>query len=109
MARPPQVTASPTATASTRLSPGRAVKVWVAAAGSTSRANTSSEPVIWLVSAAATPSRTRNTTDERGHRDAAAGRDLGVDRREPQGPADGGEHRGRGDGEHGEHDDLRRS
>ena len=46
-----------------RLRAGRAVITWAVAAGRTSRANTSSDPVIWLVSAAATPSSTRNTTD----------------------------------------------
>ena len=36
---------------------------WAVAAGSTRSANTSSDPVIWLVSAAASPSSTRNATD----------------------------------------------
>ncbi len=63
MARPSQVTARASTTARARLRAGRALSTWAVAAGRTSRANTSSEPVIWLVSAAATPNSTRNTTD----------------------------------------------
>ena len=55
--------ASPSAMVITKLSAGRAVSCWAAAAGMTSRANTSSAPVIWLTSAAAHPSRSRKTVD----------------------------------------------
>ena len=52
--------------------------------------------MIWLASATASPSTTRNTTDRSAHRHAARGGDVGIDRREQQRPADHGEHGERG-------------
>ena len=59
MPSPSQVTATAISTDSSRPGPGRAVSWLAAAAGVTSRANTSRLPVIWLAPAAARPSSTR--------------------------------------------------
>ena len=60
---PTQVTTSPKATLRAMLSTGRAVNACAVAAGSTSRAKMSRAPVIWLASAAATPSNTRKAIE----------------------------------------------
>src|SRR5262249_32272212 len=56
-----QTVSSPNATERTMLRTGRAVISCAVAGGSTSRAKTSSAPVIWPASAAAAPSSRRNT------------------------------------------------
>src|ERR1043165_6740682 len=57
------VTPTANATAIDADTAGRADRNWAAAGGTTSNANTSSEPVIWLASPTAAPSSTRYSTD----------------------------------------------
>ena len=65
MASPSQVTTTAIATDNSTPRAGRAVSRDAAAAGATSRANTSRLPVTWLAPAAATPSSTRNAVESR--------------------------------------------
>ena len=80
---------------------GRAVSVCAVAAGTTSSANTRSEPVIWLAAATAIPDHDEEHDRQEPDRHAAGQRDIGIDRREQQRARDcaDDEHRRRADDE----------